>query len=62
MLLLPNLPAKRTRGTKALVDYFKSHVVTSEQYLGILHQKAMQKEVANKEREIRSQDKEARTT
>jgi hypothetical protein len=30
--------------------------------LGILNQKAMQKEVVDKEREIRSQEKEAKTT
>jgi hypothetical protein len=53
MLLLPILPTRRTRGTKPLVDYSKSHVVTSDQYLGILCQEVMQKEVVDKEREIR---------
>jgi hypothetical protein len=62
MLLLLSLPTRKTRGTKPLIDYSKSHVVTSNQYLGILRQKAMQKEVANKGREIRSQKKEAKTT
>jgi hypothetical protein len=47
------LHTRKTRGIEPLVDYSKYHVVTLEQYLGILHQKAMQKEVADKEREIR---------
>jgi hypothetical protein len=52
MLLLPNLPTRRAKGTKPLIDYSKSHVITLDQYLGILHQKTMQK-VVDKKREIR---------
>jgi hypothetical protein len=52
----------KTRGIEPLVDHSKSHVVTSNQYLGILCQKVMQKEVVEKEREIRRHEKEARTT
>jgi len=44
---------RKTRGIEPLIDYSKYHVVALEQYSGILHQKAMQKEVADKEREIR---------
>jgi hypothetical protein len=61
MLLLPNLPTRRTRRTKPLIDYSKFHVVTSNQYLGILRKKTMQK-VADKERAIKRQKKEAKTT
>jgi hypothetical protein len=53
MLLLPSLLVGRIRGTKPLVNYSKFHVVISKQYLGILCQKTMQKEIADKEREIR---------
>jgi len=53
MLLLLSLLTRIRKGTKPLVDYSKFHVVTSDQYLGIVHKKNMQKEVANKEREIR---------
>ncbi len=62
MLLLPSLSTMKTRGIEPLVDHSKSHVVTSNQYLGILCQKVMQKEVVEKEREIRRHEKEARTT
>jgi len=41
MLLLLSLPTRIRIGTKPLVDYSKFHVVTSNQYLGIVHQKAM---------------------
>jgi hypothetical protein len=43
LLSLPTLPTKRKQGNKPLVDYFNSHVVTSNQYLVILKQKAMDK-------------------
>jgi hypothetical protein len=62
LLLLPSLSTRKAKGTEPLIDRSTSHVITSYQYLGILHQKAMQKEVANKEREIRRQEKEAKTT
>ncbi len=62
MLLLPSLSTMKTRGIEPLVDHSKSHVVTLNQYLGILCQKVMQKEVVEKEREIRRHEKEARTT
>jgi hypothetical protein len=60
--MLPILLTRRTRRIKPLLDYCKSHVVTSYQYLGILHKKIMQKEVTNKEREIKMQEKETMIT
>jgi hypothetical protein len=62
MLLLLSLLIRRIRGTKSLLDYSKSLVVTSYQYLGIPHQKVMQKKVVDKERVIKRQGKETRTT
>jgi hypothetical protein len=40
------LLAKETHDKELLIDYSKSHVVTFDEYLQILHQKAMDKEVA----------------
>jgi hypothetical protein len=48
MLLLPTLLTRRTRRIKPLVDYSKSHLVTSDQYLGILRKKVMQRKVVDK--------------
>jgi hypothetical protein len=48
MLLLLSLPTRIRKGIEPLVDYSKFHVVILNQYLGIVHQKAMQKEVATK--------------
>jgi hypothetical protein len=62
MLLLLSLLIRRTRETKPLLDYSKSLVVTSYQYLGIPRKKAMQKKVVDKERVIKRQGKETRTT
>ncbi len=36
LLSLPHLFARRTNGRKPLIDYFQSHVVTSEKYLRII--------------------------
>ncbi len=44
LLSLPHLPTK-TNGKKPLVDYFQNHVVTSKEYLKIMQQKAMDREV-----------------
>jgi hypothetical protein len=60
--MLPILLTRSTRGIKPLLDYSKSHVITSYQYLGIFRKKIMQKEVTNKEREIRRQEKETMIT
>jgi uncharacterized protein YdbL (DUF1318 family) len=42
---LPHLLTRRTNGKEPLVDYFQSHVVTSKEYLRIMQQKAMDREV-----------------
>jgi tRNA(Ile)-lysidine synthase TilS/MesJ len=60
--MLPILLTRRIRRIKPLLNYSKSHVVTSCQYLGIFRKKIMQKEVTNKEREIRRQEKGAMIT
>jgi hypothetical protein len=44
LLALPCLPPRPTQGRKQLVDYFKSHVVTSIEYLGILLKKQLTKQ------------------
>jgi hypothetical protein len=41
---LPHLPTRRTSGKKPLVDYSQSHVVTLEEYLMIMRQKATHRE------------------
>jgi hypothetical protein len=53
MLLLPSLFVGRIRRTKTLVNYSKSHVVISKQYLGHFMLKNYAKEIVDKEREIR---------
>jgi len=42
LLSLPHLPARWTNRRKTLVDYSQSHVVTLEEYLRIMQQKAME--------------------
>jgi hypothetical protein len=44
LLSLPHLPTRRTSGKKPLVDYSQSHVVTLEEYLMIMRQKATHRE------------------
>ncbi len=43
LLLLFYLPTRHTKGKDPLIDYFKSHVVTSFEYLDILRKKTMEK-------------------
>jgi hypothetical protein len=45
LLSLPHLLARKTQGTKLLVDYDISHVVTSNVSLNIMQQKKLDKEV-----------------
>jgi hypothetical protein len=54
LLSLPHLPT-RTNGRKQLVNYSQNHVVTSEEYLRIMQQKAMDREVVE---HIRKKKKE----
>jgi len=44
LLSLPHL-LTRTNGRDLLTNYFQSHVVTSKEYLRIMRQKAMDREV-----------------
>jgi len=48
----------RTRGTKPLVDYSKSHVVTTIEYLEIMQMKFTQKEVLKHIIEAKRKEKE----
>ncbi len=48
MLSLPHLPIKHIRGTKSLIDYFKSHVVIFVACLNILRKKTMEKAIKRK--------------
>ncbi len=57
ILLLFQLPTKKTHDKEQLIDYSNSHVVTSNQYLTILKHKAMDKEVVNKIRELKSKER-----
>jgi len=45
LLSLACLPIRRARGKKPLAKYMQSHVVTSIEYLNILRQKTLYKEV-----------------
>jgi len=58
LLFLPRLPTRRTLGKEPLVDYFSSHVMTSNQYLAMLKQKTIDKKVVQKFRELKVKEKE----
>jgi hypothetical protein len=58
LLSLPHFPAKRTNGKELLVDDSQSHVVTLEEHLTIVHQKAMDKEVAKHIIKTRKKEKQ----
>jgi hypothetical protein len=51
------LPARRTNGRKLLVDYFQSYVVTLEEYLRIMRQKAIDREATKHIRESRMKER-----
>jgi hypothetical protein len=48
LLFLPILPTRKRHGKESLMDYSSSHVATSNQYLVMLKQKALDKIVADK--------------
>lgn len=48
----------RILGKEPLIDYSNSHVVTSKQYLVVLKQKKMDKEVADKVRVLKAKERE----
>jgi hypothetical protein len=58
LLSLPRLPTRRRHGKKSLLDYSSSHVVTSNQYLTVLRQTTLEKEVVDKIREQKSKERE----
>jgi hypothetical protein len=58
LLSLPRLPTRRRHDKNPLVDYSSSYVVTSDQYLTVLKQKALEKEVVDKIREQKAKKRE----
>jgi len=53
-MLLLSLLARKMKGIEPIVDYNKSHVVTSNQYLEILQRKVTKRKQKNKKnKEIR---------
>jgi len=57
---LPHLPARRINRRKTLVDYSQSHVVTLEEYLRIMQQKAM--EAAERIQENKRKERQEKQT
>lgn len=58
LLLLSHIFTRRTKGKEPLVEYLHSHAVKCENYLTILRQKPMDKEVVVKVKEHKTKDKE----
>ncbi len=56
LLSLPRLSTRKKHGKKPLLDYSSSHLVTLNQYLAMLRQKALDKEVINKIREQKTKE------
>jgi hypothetical protein len=50
--LLSYLPTRRTNGREPLLNYLQSHVVTFNQYLNIMQQKAIEKEIKKQSSKI----------
>jgi hypothetical protein len=46
LFLLLHLLVRKIHGRKRLVDYFQNHIMTSEEYLNIMQQKAFEKKGA----------------
>ncbi len=61
LLSLPRLPTRRKHGKEPIVDYSNSHVVTSNQYLVVLRQKALENKIVDKIREQKGKNKEKRS-
>ncbi len=57
-MFLPHLPAMKTWWKEPLVDYSQSHIVTSNEYLQILYNKAMDKETTKIIRKERKMERE----
>jgi hypothetical protein len=58
LLSLLHLCAKRTNGREPLINYSQSHVVTSNEYLRIMQQQAMDKEVVEYIRENKRKEQQ----
>jgi hypothetical protein len=58
LILLWHILTRRAKGKEPLVDYLHPHVVKCENYLTILRQKPMDKEVVVKVKEHKTKDKE----
>jgi hypothetical protein len=50
------LPTRRRHGKEPLMDYSNSLVVTSNQYLVVLKQKVLEKEIIDKIREYKTKE------
>jgi len=57
LLSLPHLLIRRTNGREPLMDYFQNHVVTLEEYLKIMRQKAMDREATKQIRESKRKER-----
>jgi len=60
LLSLPQLLTRKRQCKEPLVDYCNSHVVTSYQYLSMLKHKAIDIEVVDKIKELKTKKKEER--
>ncbi len=58
LLSLPSLLARKIKGTELLIDYNKSHVVTTIEYSEIMRQKVTKKKVAKRIREAKRKERE----
>jgi hypothetical protein len=54
LLSLPHLHTKQTNGKEPLANYYKSHVVTFDQYINI---KAMDKAIVKKIKEVKQKER-----
>jgi hypothetical protein len=61
LISLLQLLTSRSHGKEPLVNYSSSHVVTSNQYLAILTQKEVDKEILNKIKKFKTKEKEEKT-
>jgi len=58
LLFLSRLPTRRRHGKEPLMDYSNSHVLTSNQYLVVLRQKALEKKFLDNIREQKGKKNE----
>jgi hypothetical protein len=49
LLALPHLLARPTQGKELLMDYFRSHVATSIEYLRVLQKKVIDKAITKEQ-------------